>query len=116
MNGEPYQLRFFFDPGSGVCLWAENDQARERFGYARDDLSLLPISRETQAKADELIARYDTSLNWDDPAGPSPWTEAKGQAFEVAAALLERIRAELGKKFDMVDDRISNQLLPYTLP
>ena len=28
-----YLIRFSFDPGSGVCLWAKNEAAREKFGY-----------------------------------------------------------------------------------
>lgn len=31
-----FALRCFFDPGSGICLWANNDEARERFGYPID--------------------------------------------------------------------------------
>jgi hypothetical protein len=26
-------LRFFFDAGSGVCLWAYDAEAKARFGY-----------------------------------------------------------------------------------
>ena len=36
-------VRFFFDAGSGVCLWAQDEATKQRFGYAvqLDDLDLL---------------------------------------------------------------------------
>lgn len=38
-----YKLRYFFDFGSGICLWAANDAARDHFGYPVDS-SKLPIT------------------------------------------------------------------------
>ena len=35
-----YLFRYFFDAGSGVCLWSANDAAREKFDYAIELQSL----------------------------------------------------------------------------
>lgn len=48
-----YLLRFFFEYG-GPCLWAANDEARERFGYPVE-LSDLPIPEDLRR---ELEAAY----------------------------------------------------------
>lgn len=38
-----YRLRYFFDFGSGICLWAANDAARDDFDYPVHS-SKLPIT------------------------------------------------------------------------
>jgi len=54
---EIYKLRFSFDPGSGICLWSENELARDRFGYPVE-LDSLEISPSVKKRAEELIARF----------------------------------------------------------
>jgi hypothetical protein len=95
-----YHLRLMFEWGGG-CLWAVNAAARAAFdvGHIEDE---LPLSDETRQRLEELSARHDTSLNWDDPAGPGPWTPAEDEDFERAAReVLETIRAELGLEFQV---------------
>jgi len=65
---EIYKLRFSFDPRSGICLWSENELARDRFGYPVE-LDSLEIAPSVKKMAEELIERFDTSLDWSDPAG-----------------------------------------------
>lgn len=97
-------LRFFFDPGSGVCLWSGNDAARERFGYPVES-DLLPLSDETREEVERLIARYDESVDWRDPASEGPWTfEEKLQFAGDARRLLERLRRELGEECEIRDE------------
>lgn len=99
-----FVLRFFFDPGSGICLWAGNDAASDRFGYAVD-LDAVPLTDSTRRAAEELLRRFDGSIDWNDPAGPSPWSESDEASFGAdARALLERIRAELGDDFEVRDE------------
>lgn len=100
---EPYKLRYFFDPGSGICLWSENDLARNTFGYPVD-LSSLDLPALTKAQAQELIAQFDTSIDWSDPTAPSPWTDETRAQFEIAAArLLGSLRECLGVAFVIRD-------------
>ena len=99
-----YRLRFFFDHGSGVCLWTANDAARERLGDYPVLLEDLPLSPETVQEGEGLLTRYDTSLDRDDPGGPSPWRDEDVVAFHAAAvAFLARLRRELGPAFEIVD-------------
>ena len=98
------RLRFFFDAGSGCCLWAGNDAARDRFGYAVAS-GQLPVSVELRARLDALVARHDTSIDWNDPAGPSPWSSPENAEFDrEARALVRDLRRELGPDFEIADE------------
>jgi hypothetical protein len=93
-----YHLRLMFEWGGG-CLWCGNDAALRAFdvGHVEDQLAL---SDETRARLEALSTWHDTSLDWDDPAGPGPWTPGEYEDFEKAAGeVLARIRAELGSEF-----------------
>jgi hypothetical protein len=99
-----YVLRFFFDYG-GTCLWAANDLARERFGYPVE-LSELPIPDDLRHELQLAGERFDTSLNWDNPAGPSPWSKEDSEQFtELTDCLLDRLRVALGPSFEIRDER-----------
>lgn len=100
-----YKLTFNFDAGSGVCLWSDNDAAREAYDYAVEHWD-LPISENTKRKIDYVIAWYDTGLDWENPAGPSLWNEAEAAAFrQEASSLLENLKKELGSAFQITDKR-----------
>jgi hypothetical protein len=100
-----YRLRFFFDHGSGVCLWTANDAAHERFGDYPVPLAALPLAEETGREGEDLLTWYDTSLDGDDPAGPSPWGTDEFSAFRAAAQrFLTRLRDELGPAFEVVGE------------
>jgi len=93
-------LRYFFDAGSGVCLWAGDDAARERFGYAVAHGD-LPLSVNAKRWLDYLVAWFDTSLDWENvPSRGAFWTEAEAVRFRAAALVgLEMVRRELGDGF-----------------
>ena len=93
-----YAIRLMFEWGGG-CLWCGNGAARETFGAGPIE-DRLPLSPETRARLDELSVWHDTSLDWDDPAGPDPWPAEEHARFEQAAVeILEIVRAELGSDF-----------------
>ena len=95
-------LRFFFEYGVEVVLWPQDVQSV--LGYPCDT-QRLPISEATRAEIDRLSARYQSSLDWDDPMGPSPWPLEQREQFNTQArALLERIRSELPSDW-VVEDR-----------
>ena len=91
-----YQLRFFFDLGSGVCLWSKNDAANEKFGYPVDHWKLL-LTENTKRWLDHLIVWFDVSLDWDNaPAESSVWTAEESERFKSAVAIgLEYLVNEL---------------------
>jgi hypothetical protein len=98
-----YKLRFFFDPGSGICLWSENDLARDRFGY-HVALDSLELTASVKRQAEELIERFETSIDWSYPPAPSPWSEVERERFQVeAVGLLHSVQECLGDAFEIRD-------------
>jgi hypothetical protein len=96
-----YTLRFFFDYGSGVCLWAADKATNTTFGYAIT-VSQLPLSTPLKADIAVTITRYDTSLDWNNPGGESTWTESEWKQFDRAAQqLVARIQEELQAEFEV---------------
>lgn len=104
-----YELRYFFDAGSGICLWAANDAAREKFGYAvnHEDLSL---SDNTRQWLQHLVSWFDTSLNWDNPADSNdPWTADERQGFMAASQRgLRLLREELAPSSFVIRDETAS--------
>ncbi len=108
------KLRLFYDAGCGICLWSGDDEAREKYGYPVE-LEALDLSTETIAFGNHLMAHYNTSLDWNDPGGPSLWTEAEYSAFYISVAqLLSRLRAELGDRFEIVDEETLPRAIDHT--
>jgi hypothetical protein len=98
-----YRLRFFFDAGAGICLWALNDSARVRFDYAIDAKD-LPLPENTWRRLLYLCYWYDTSIDWNYPPDPSLWDEAERKRFNrEAQKLLALMREQLGPEFEIVD-------------
>jgi hypothetical protein len=93
-----YEVRLMFEWGGG-CLWCGSDAALEAFDVGPIE-DRLPLSDQTRRRLEELSVWHDTALDWDDPAGPSPWGPDEDARFDRAAAeVLERVRAELGPDF-----------------
>ena len=104
--GAMFRLRFFFEPGSGVALWAGNAAARERFGHSIDAAD-LPVSQSTWRYVHYLCAWYDTSLDWSYLPNPGPWPPEETARFQAAVArFIPALRNELGPSF-VVDDEFS---------
>jgi len=102
MSAPVYRLRFFFDAGSGECLWAGNAAAKERFGYPVD-LSELPIGENLRRYLFHLAAWYDTAIDWNYPPNPSPWTKDEWDRFLRAVdSGIARLREKLGGDFEIV--------------
>lgn len=90
------RLRFFFDPGSGICFWSADAATEAHFGDYPVRMELLGLSSALTAEGEALIARYDGCLDWNDPSGPSPWSDAEWAAFRRDAdAFLVAVRAAL---------------------
>lgn len=99
-----YRLRFFFSPGSAVCLWSDNAAAREKWDYSID-VQQLPLPENLWRFALHLCAWHDTSIDWDYPPGPSPWAAAERGRFNRAAQdFLSVLRGQLGDEFEVIDE------------
>lgn len=100
-----YVIRYQFDPGSGVCLWAENNEAKERFGYPIEHWE-LPLSENTKRYLQHLIAWFDTSIDWSYPSDSDDyWADEELASFKAASAKgLLLLRQELSdERYEFVD-------------
>jgi len=105
------RLRFFFDAGSGVCLWAQDEEAKRRFGYPVD-LDALDLPRDLYADLARLIADYDATIDWNNPgatpdidAGPTSFGYEPDAPFQDRVRrLLPRLRIALGPRFTVESD------------
>lgn len=110
-----YILRFFFDYKAGGCLWSGNDAAYEKYGVGPLDATIYnlkgKISHEPKIKLPDVVKQnvlelddlYSESLNWDDPAGNSPWSEEEWDDFyKRARSLHEEISKTLGDDFEVI--------------
>ncbi|WP_328972723.1 hypothetical protein [Streptomyces sp. NBC_00239] len=60
----------------------------------------------TGSELTRLAALYHSSLDWDDPAGPSPWPREQQEAFRREAdTALRTLRRELGDGWAVEDRR-----------
>ncbi len=91
------RLRFFFDAGSGVCLWAQDDEAKARFGYPVE-AGDLDIPAELRAEIEQLITDYDDTFPWDDPGGGGVVEPSRTMfGYEENPPFVTRVRALLPK-------------------
>ena len=105
-KAEGYRLKFryFFDAGSGVCLWADDDEARLRCDCVVG-LDILPISEALCAAGERFIETWNTSIDWDDPASPSTWTDSKRAEFLRRSDAFHRaLRNEPGSDFEVMNE------------
>lgn len=99
-----YRLRYFFDTGSGICLWSANDAARERFDYPVE-LGRLPLAETIRRRGSFVLAWYDTFMDWEQPPERSRWWLREEAAFNAAAQeLLTLFREQLGSEFEILDE------------
>jgi hypothetical protein len=73
-------FRFFFDPGSGTCLWSASKEAEALYDYPVDH-HLLPISGELKQRLDWLVQEFDTDYDWENPPGKGKWSDEQRDAF-----------------------------------
>lgn len=101
-----FDLRYSFDAGSSICLWSENVDANERYGYPVDHWT-LPLSENTRRFLTHLVAWYDTSVDWSSPGDSDDcWNEDELNRFMAAAAKgLQLLRQELSAEFSITDGR-----------
>ena len=97
------RLRYFYEY-TPHCLWADNEDAHDQFGYGIANKD-LPLSEKTRNLLDSLCDEFHTCLNWDDPTGPSPWTKEhfvdfRNRALEAYNILVK----ELGDEYEVINE------------
>ncbi|MCL2213144.1 MAG: hypothetical protein FWB93_04870 [Oscillospiraceae bacterium] len=99
-----YELRFFFDSG-GACVWTKNENAREKFGCYPIENNTLPISVSLVDELNALVEEYATSIDWDYPPAPSPWTEEQKKEFSEKVNLAYvKLCKELGQDYIVINE------------
>ncbi|MFZ3194433.1 MAG: hypothetical protein WA154_14670 [Moraxellaceae bacterium] len=90
------QIKFYFDAGSGICLWAADAATEQQLGYAIE-LSQLPLSENTQRWLTHLISWFDTSVDWSEPTRAGQyWKPAEQQRFQASCQIgLDLLRNDL---------------------
>lgn len=97
---EQFELRYSFDTGSGVCLWAANNRTRERFGYPVD-LRALDLPDAVVLQGEQLLTRFDASMDWNN-APAEIWSASERLSFAAdAQAFFLVLRASLAPDFDI---------------
>lgn len=106
------RMQFSFDAGSGVCLWAMDEEAKARFGYPVEAVA-LDIPQALRDEIEQLVTDYDDTFPWDDPASGQPvahpdrsiagFDESPAFATRVRA-LLPQLRAALGPACEIESD------------
>ena len=102
--GVVHHLRFFFEAGVDVPLWP--DDMDSPYGYPCE-LERLPITPALRTELARLSERYQSSIDWDYPPNPSPWSDEELRLFEQRAqAALEALRRELGPRWVVRDESL----------
>lgn len=97
-------LRFFFEYGVHTPLWPFGGDLDSPYGYPCE-LDRLPLSPGVREELARLTGAYQSSLDWDDPAGPSPWPEERKELFnQQAVAALEALVRDLGDGWTVEDE------------
>lgn len=90
-------LRLFFDAGSGALLWADDAEAKARFGYPVE-ASMLDVPPDLRAEVEQLVKDYDDTFPWDDPASGQPVAPDRVMfGYEDNLPFSNRVRALLSK-------------------
>lgn len=89
------RVRVSFDYKAGVCLWADDAEARARWTSAIDAAELgLPTPLVAEAEA--LMASWNGAFDREDPGAGLQWSESDEAAFQTRlAAWVESVRPAL---------------------
>ena len=101
-------LRFFLDPGSGVCLWRASSAPADQEEYAVDH-EILPLNRNTKAALTAVIAVADTAIDWENAPNSGPfWTEdARRHLDALVSAAFIAAKSELSLHgYQLIDEYI----------
>lgn len=113
--GNKYKFKYFFDFGSGGCLWGADKETTDTFKSPADavikdlegniiynPLDKLTISKETLEKIQKLDERYYSYLNQDSPN--ESFIFDKESFISSAKELFNSLQKELGEDYKLIWD------------
>ena len=98
-------LKFTFNYAAEFsCIWSGDQEAFDKYGSIVEH-EALGISQELDLAMQELCKEYQSSLNWDSPKDPSPWTDEQKRSFsQKAKSVYDKLISELGGKYQIQYD------------
>jgi hypothetical protein len=104
------KLRFFFDAGSGICMWSADEISKEKFDGYPVECNELPLPENLWRKLRYLTAWYDTSIDWSYLPDPTPWSNEECLRFnEEVSVTLKEVITKIGCEYT-----IENEFEPIT--
>nr|WP_236056831.1 hypothetical protein [Streptomyces sabulosicollis] len=99
-----HYVRFFFEAGVDTPLWPEDMDSP--YG-SPCELERLPISQATREDLARLSQWYQSSIDWEYPPNPSPWSDEDWLTFrQQAQVALAALRRELGSRWTVRDESL----------
>lgn len=92
-------LRFMFEYGEiYTCIW--NTTPTDEYDGGPMPLDNFSLSNGVKSDIIQMCEEFQTSLDWDCPQDPSPWTEKHKRDFAARSkAIYDRLVAELGDDY-----------------
>lgn len=92
--------RFFLDAGSGVCLWAQDAEAKARFGYrvvSRElDIPEDLRAQDLRAEIEQRATDHDATFACDDPGSGDILAPSRTMSgYEASPHFATRVRVRL---------------------
>lgn len=94
-----YKLDFWFEWGCETPFWAADDYTMEELGIPvkLDTLELTDFYKE---ELKELCDLHNSSIDWDNPSTPSPWTDNQKISFNnKALSIFHEVCKNLGSDY-----------------
>lgn len=98
-----YKLRFFIEWG-GSILWSDaSDKATcKKFNIGPIEPEQLNVSEELCMELHSLEDEWQTSLNWEYPPDPSPWSDEQfDDFFKRLKVAYQKLCDELKDNYDI---------------
>ena len=96
-------------------MWSDNDAAYEKYGVGTLEAEIfdrkgnllhearISLPEELKQKVSELDKLFLGSMDWNDPAGDSPWNQDQWDSFhQQTKELWKKISGELGDDFEII--------------
>ncbi|MCH5204690.1 MAG: hypothetical protein J1F03_08065 [Oscillospiraceae bacterium] len=86
------------------CIWSGDSEAFHKYGSIIEH-EKIGISKELDLEMQGLCKEYQSSLNWDCPQEPSPWTDEQKQLFaRKARSVYDKLISEIGERYHIQYD------------